>query len=84
MQLSLFLVFINHSIYRILVIAMKEKDIHVLSWEKFSRCTNSSGHANSKDLVPEDLIERLLVAMFLNQIWRRTEESHNGRRDLPI
>ena len=60
---------------------MKEKDIHVLNWENFSQCTNSSGHTINKGLIFEDLIERLLIAMFPNQTWRRTAETHDGKRD---
>ncbi len=65
---------------------MKE---HVLNWEKIingSRGDRTGSDKNdsryiNKGLLFEDLIEKLIAAMFPNEIWRRTAESNDGKRD---
>lgn len=46
---------------------------------------NTSEQSNNKTvnkgILFEDLIEKLLTAMFPKEIWRRTIESHDGKRD---
>ena len=54
---------------------MKQNDVHVLNWENFS------SHTENKGILFEDLIEKLLGAMFPHEIWRRTCKSHDGKRD---
>lgn len=69
----------------------KENDIHVLNWSKIlqgsiekraggSKCGNDSRTVN-KGILFEDVIEQLLIEMFPNEVWRRTGESHDGKRD---
>ena len=70
---------------------MKKQDIHVLNWERITQNINTSSGTNkttnktdrmiNKGILFEDLIEKLLVAMFPNEKWRRTIESHDGKRD---
>ena len=70
---------------------MKKQDIHVLNWERITQNINTSSGTNkttnktdrmiNKGILFEDLIEKLLVAMFPNETWRRTIESHDGKRD---
>lgn len=70
---------------------MKKQDIHVLNWERIAQNINTSSGTNkttnktdrmiNKGILFEDLIEKLLVAMFPNETWRRTIESHDGKRD---
>lgn len=43
-------------------------------------CMDDEGTGN-KGTVFEDLIEKLLVAMFPRETWRRTKKSHDGKRD---
>jgi len=62
---------------------MKKTDIHVLNWEKITQNTSeqSNNKTVNKGILFEDLIEKLLTAMFPKEIWRRTIESHDGKRD---
>ena len=70
---------------------MEKEDIHVLNWERFTQNINTDAGTNSntkksfrmvnKGILFEDLIEKLLVVMFPNETWRRTIESHDGKRD---
>lgn len=71
---------------------MKTKDVHVLNWEKFTLYTsktnssknsgsNSTDKGTNRGIIFEDLIEALLAAMFPNEVWRRTKESHDGKKD---
>ena len=62
---------------------MKKADIHVLNWEKITQNTSeqSNNKTVNKGILFEDLIEKLLTAMFPKEIWRRTIESHDGKRD---
>lgn len=62
---------------------MKRTDIHVLNWEKITQNTSdqSNNKTVNKGILFEDLIEKLLAAMFPKEIWRRTMESHDGKRD---
>lgn len=69
---------------------MKKKDIHVLNWEKITQNTNNNSFNNTtcksdrlinKGILFENLVEKLLKAMFPTETWRRTIESHDGKRD---
>ena len=61
---------------------MKKTDIHVLNWDKITKNTTKESKTTvNKGILFEDLIEKLLAAMFPDEIWRRTLESHDGKRD---
>lgn len=70
---------------------MKQKDIHILNWDKIThdivgtRITTKSGknfkRTINKGLLFEDLIEKLISAMFPDEVWRRTYESYDGKKD---
>lgn len=65
---------------------MKE---HILNWERIINGSSGNRTGSAKDdsryinkgLLFEDLIEKLIAAMFPNEIWRRTAESNDGKRD---
>ena len=71
--------------------SMKKDDIHVLDWSKIlqgstaKRACDNKGKGDSrtvnKGILFEDMIEKLLMAMFPNEVWKRTDESHDGKRD---
>lgn len=50
---------------------------HVLNWELII----NKSDANGKGILFENLIEKLLIAMFPKETWKRTEISHDGKRD---
>lgn len=64
---------------------------HILNWEKIidgahgtrPKATEEDGKTRliNKGLLFEDLIERLLKALFPDETWRRTIESNDGKRD---
>ena len=59
-----------------------KKDIHVLNWNNITQNINTtSGRLINKGILFENLIEKLLAAMFPKETWRRTIESHDGKRD---
>jgi len=69
----------------------QKKDIHVLDWgkiaesnlteqEQVNKKLNGSRDAN-KGILFEDVIEKLLLSMFPEETWKRTNESHDGKRD---
>lgn len=61
---------------------MKKTDIHVLNWGKIAQNTSAQLDCSvNKGILFEDLIEKLLAAMFPKEVWRRTTESHDGKRD---
>lgn len=62
---------------------MEKKDMHVLNWEQIvsKQNNNNSDYAQSKGILFEDLIENLLREMFPQEHWRRTAQSHDGKRD---
>lgn len=61
---------------------MKKTDIHVLNWGKITQNTSKKlDRSVNKGILFEDLIEKLLAAMFPKEVWRRTIESHDGKRD---
>ena len=69
---------------------MNRKIVHVLDWSKIIQATSAKGtyrgkgdddRTVNKGILFEDLIEKLIIAMFPNEVWRRTAESHDGKRD---
>lgn len=52
---------------------MKKTDIHVLNWEKITQNTSeqSNNKTVNKGILFEDLIEKLLTAMFPKEIWQQ-------------
>ena len=60
---------------------MKEADIHVLNWELFSKNKTVDNKKINKGILFEDLIEKLLIAMFPDEIWNRTGISYDGKKD---
>lgn len=69
---------------------MKKSGTHVLNGKDTqnintnsgtNKTTNKTDRMINKGILFEDLIEKLLVAMFPNETWRRTIESHDGKRD---
>lgn len=69
----------------------QKNDIHVLDWGKIaeSNSTNcvqtdkdlDSSQTGNKGILFEDVIEKLLLSMFPEETWKRTGESHDGKRD---
>lgn len=69
----------------------KGKDTHVLDWGEISKSSlmgSSQANGNSgnrrttnKGILFEDVIEKLLLAMFPSETWKRTGQSHDGKRD---
>lgn len=65
--------------------------MHVLDWGKISESnlqgqaqmsgSSKSGRTANKGILFEDVIEKLLIAMFPEETWKRTGESHDGKRD---
>ena len=51
----------------------------MLDWSLITR--EPVNRAENKGIIFEDLIEKLLVAMFPRETWRRTIKSHDGKRD---
>lgn len=49
-------------------------DYHVLNWNQI---INNS----DKGIIFENLVEKLIESMFPNETWRRTQKSHDGKRD---
>lgn len=61
---------------------MKNDNIHVLDWSKIAKDTeNGKKCEKNKGILFEDLVEKLLSAMFPSEKWARTAESHDGKRD---
>ncbi len=69
----------------------QKKDIHVLDWEKIAENNlieevkidknSNCVQAKNKGILFEDVIEKLLLSMFPEETWKRTSESHDGKRD---
>ena len=66
------------------------QDSHILDWDLITkgqsnttkdRSSIEARRADNKGIVFEDLIEKLLAAMFPRETWRRTIKSHDGKRD---
>lgn len=65
--------------------------MHVLNWRKITESdlkkqlktdeTSSGNHTANKGILFEDVIEKLLAAMFPEETWRRTSKSHDGKKD---
>lgn len=73
------------------IMKRQKNNIHVLDWGKIAE-SNSGEQVSSdesknknrtvnKGILFEDMVERLLSAMFPEEIWKRTGESHDGKRD---
>lgn len=69
---------------------MKNKDMHVLDWSRIIQgAVKKREHGEikavdrnvNKGILFEDMVEKLLAAMFPQETWRRTHESHDGKRD---
>ena len=70
---------------------MKNTDGFVLNWDKIMKGATAQhktkyGSGNStrsvnKGILFEDLVEKLIKAMFPNETWRRTAESYDGKKD---
>lgn len=72
---------------------MKEEKpvMHVLDWGKIAESSlmkqtqiaeiSDRCYRVNKGILFEDVIEKLLAAMFPEEIWKRTGESHDGKRD---
>ena len=66
-------------------------DFHVLNWTQITKSSLNekvqvnenidNSHKVNKGILFEDIIEKLLLAMFPKEIWKRTGESHDGKRD---
>ncbi len=69
----------------------QKENIHVLDWGKIIESNSAesvqagesliSYQTINKGILFEDVIERLLSAMFPDETWKRTGESHDGKRD---
>lgn len=69
----------------------QKKDIHVLDWGKIAESNlteqvqvdknSNNSRAANKGILFEDVIEKLLLSMFPEETWKRTGESHDGKRD---
>lgn len=65
--------------------------MHILNWRKITETylkkqlktdeTSSGNHTVNKGILFEDIIEKLLAAMFPEETWRRTSKSHDGKKD---
>lgn len=61
---------------------MKNDKFHILDWSQITRNKkNGEKQSKNKGILFEDLIEKLLSAMFPTEKWARTAESHDGKRD---
>ncbi len=57
-----------------------KNDIHVLDWGQIIDPSLAEVDKN-KGILFEDLVEKLIGAMFPNEIWRRTQASYDGKKD---
>ena len=69
---------------------MKEKNYkHILNWDQITKShdysiqqiNNNDQIRSNKGILFEDLVEKLLKAIFPNEIWLRTAQTHDGKRD---
>lgn len=60
---------------------MIQSDIHVLNWNLITKNIYKNNKEKNKGLLFEDLIEKLISAMFPNEIWQRTSLSYDGKKD---
>lgn len=64
-----------------------KKDIHILDWSAITRpiqrgkTCDSVKTKKNKGILFEDLVEELLLVMFPNEVWTRTQESYDRKRD---
>lgn len=69
----------------------QKNDIHVLNWGRIAESNSTkqvqgdkksnNSRTQNKGILFEDVIEKLLLSMFPEETWRRTGESHDGKRD---
>lgn len=60
---------------------MIKTDIHVLNWDLITKSIYRNNKEKNKGILFEDLIEKLISAMFPNEIWHRTSLSYDGKKD---
>ena len=60
---------------------MIDTDIHVLNWDLITKNIYKNDKEVNKGILFEDLIEKLISAMFPNEVWRRTSLSYDGKKD---
>lgn len=58
----------------------KQTEIRKLDWSLFTS-DNQLGNGVNKGIAFEDLVEQLIKAMFPKEKWRRTQKSHDEKRD---
>ena len=58
----------------------KQTEIRKLDWSLFTS-DNQLGDGVNKGIAFEDLVEQLIKAMFPKEKWRRTQKSHDEKRD---
>lgn len=60
-------------------------DSHILDWSRIipvpAEKQPQGTRSPNKGILFEDMIEKLLMAMFPDETWRRTPKSHDGKRD---
>ena len=61
---------------------MKKKQLEdrKLNWSLFTK-DNQLGNGINKGIAFEDVVEQLIKAMFPQEVWRRTQKSHDEKRD---
>ena len=59
---------------------MKEY-IHVLDWSLITKEINNTEKKPNKGILFEDLVEKLISAMFPSEVWKRTSLSYDGKKD---
>lgn len=68
-----------------------KQDVHILDWDLITKdrynskrqknSSESEEHQINKGILFEDLVEKIISAMFPMHPWRRTIKSHDGKRD---
>lgn len=60
---------------------MIDTDVHVLNWDLITKSIYKNNKEINKGILFENLIEKLISAMFPNETWRRTSFSYDGKKD---
>ena len=65
------------------IMPMKNRYKPLLNWDNVNKLSNNDKDANlkNKGILFEDIIECLLISEYGEKQWRRTIESHDGKRD---